>query len=225
MTASPGSPPSSAPRDSFAPLAKCFRVTAGVASAAAWRPRRTGSWRGTAKESGWISCGTGTCGSSSAASRSCRSAILRWRPAGNWWPQSTEPARGPGPGAVPPRSRPANQARRGAAPPPTCPCPCPAPPLCAGPVITLPSELRREGSGRCTSRALAGSSFRPFHFPTIYPVHSELFHSVFPASSLSRIKGKSQSVCHYILDKQPLLCCPFPIHWLFFFFFNRGSIG
>lgn len=124
------------------------------------------------------------------------------------------------PGAVPPRSRPANGARRGAAPPPTWPWPwpCPAPPLCAGPVITLPSALRREGSGSCTPRALAGSSFRLFHFPTMYPVHSELFHSVFPASSLSRIKGKRQSVCHYILDKQPLLCCLFPIHWLFFLF-------
>ncbi|XP_052598099.1 geranylgeranyl transferase type-1 subunit beta isoform X1 [Peromyscus californicus insignis] len=70
-------------RVDFAPPANCFRVAASVASGAAWRPRRTRSWWGAERESGWISCGTGTCGSSSAASRSCRSGILRWRPAGS----------------------------------------------------------------------------------------------------------------------------------------------
>ncbi|XP_059031815.1 geranylgeranyl transferase type-1 subunit beta isoform X1 [Mustela lutreola] len=75
--------PCVAPRASLTPRAKCFRVAADVASAAAWRPRRKSGRRGAVRERGWISCETGTCGSSSAASRSCPSVILRSRPAGS----------------------------------------------------------------------------------------------------------------------------------------------
>lgn len=63
--------------------ANCFRIAVAVTSGATWRPRRTTGYLEAEKESGWISCGTGTCGSSNAASRSCPSGILRWRPAGN----------------------------------------------------------------------------------------------------------------------------------------------
>lgn len=80
--------PRVAPRASLTPHAKCFRVAADVASAAAWRRRRKSGRLGAVRESGWISCETGTCGSSSAACRSCPSVILRSRPAGNWWPRS-----------------------------------------------------------------------------------------------------------------------------------------
>lgn len=79
--------------------------------------------------------------------------------------------------------------RRGAAPPPTWPCP--APPLSAGPVITLfPPSFGERVWGSCPSRALAISSFRLFHLPTIYPVNSELFYSVLPASLLFEYKRK-----------------------------------
>jgi hypothetical protein len=77
-------------RVDFTPRPNCFRIAVGVTSGAAWPPPRTTGWRGAEKENGWISCGTGTCGSFSAASRSCRSGIPRWRPAGNW----TLPRRG-----------------------------------------------------------------------------------------------------------------------------------
>ncbi|XP_044119038.1 geranylgeranyl transferase type-1 subunit beta isoform X1 [Neovison vison] len=75
--------PRVAPRASLTPHAKCFRVAADVASAAAWRRRRKSGRLGAVRESGWISCETGTCGSSSAACRSCPSVILRSRPAGS----------------------------------------------------------------------------------------------------------------------------------------------
>lgn len=93
----------------LAPPANCFRVAVSVASGAAWRPQKMRGWRAE-RESGWISCGTGTCGSSSAASKSCRSAILPWRPAGNsrlprrgwrWRPDARcGPATQPGPAGL-----------------------------------------------------------------------------------------------------------------------------
>lgn len=176
MTVSSANPPCSAPRGSFAPLANCFRVAAGVASAAAWRPRRTGSWRGTGKESGWISCGTGTCGSSSAASRFYRSAILRWRPAGNWWPQSTGPARRPGPGGTAPEgSRASAHLAPLRASPPRWAC-----------GHFFPPSYRCRVWGSCTSRALA-LQFPPFSLPDLLPCQLSAFVLCLPGLITFRV--------------------------------------
>lgn len=155
--------PRVAPRASFTGLANCFRVAADVASAAAWRPRRTSVRRGAVRESGWISCETGTCGSSSAASRSCLSVILRSRPAGDWWPWSSGWGRSPV----------AAERRRGAcaAAHPALPGASPLGRVCRG----SPPASYGGRTGGAVRPGLVGSPFSAFfHFPTIFPVNSEL---------------------------------------------------
>ena len=155
--------PRVAPRASFTALANCFRVAADVASAAAWRPRRTSVRRGAVRESGWISCETGTCGSSSAASRSCLSVILRSKPAGDWWPWSSGWGRSPA----------AAERRRGAcaAAHPALPGASPLGRVCRG----SPPSSYGGGTGGAVRPGLVGSPFSAFfHFPTIFPVNSEL---------------------------------------------------
>lgn len=137
--------------------------------------------RGAARESAWISCETGTCGSSSAASRSCPSVILRSRPAGNWWPRATGWARGPGPSGKAP----------------AVPGVSPLGRVCSHPHSP---ELWREGWGSSKSRACGTSSFCLFHLPTIFSVNSELpFSSHYEAvnhlaSLLPSIEGERQII-------------------------------
>lgn len=132
--------------------------------------------RGAARESGWISCGTGTCGSSSAASRSCPSAIPRSRPAGNWRLRAPAPAerhrgacrltrllwglRRRPPGAA--RGLSPRAARRSP----------------SRPRATAGGLGQRQGEGVGTS------SFRLSLFPTVFPVNSELpFYSLCEAAN------------------------------------------
>lgn len=155
--------------------------------------------RGAARESGWISCETGTCGSSSAASRSCPSVILRSRPAGNWESRSTGVGTGPRPqrkGTAEPAGWP-GACRACAAAHPALPGSSPLGRVCSHP---HPPELWGEEWDSSKSRACGTSSFCLYHFPTIFPVNSELpLYSHYEAvnhlaSLLPSIEGKRQII-------------------------------